>query len=304
MINLLQNFRKVILFIFFFTLIITSTSVKTNSQDKGVRLSPAYLELKANSDEKVENKVEIEYINFSNADIEVFYKEFDAKYLSSKDSEILKKISIINVNSTNNKTILNFEIDTKVLLDKTYFFGYEVRFKNIKSQTNSVISEQIAINIPIILTVNKEESLLNPKPRILLESRKNTYFIPEEISIKTQIANPNQKVINFAGEIVFVTEEGEIFYTQKVSSDNNKLLPLQVIQKDIQPDINNIKKGLLPYFGKVKVYYRGIINNERHIQTNEIEFYLLPWQIIIGIFFIITALIISVILIKKGREDR
>lgn len=278
----------IFLFALLFILIYTPINI-AKSQDKGIKLTPTIFQFEKNKGEKVQDKVKIDYINFTNPDIQIFYKEFDKNFQNSQDSSLLLNSSNLILNRNSTSTEIDFTIDTNQMADKTYFFGYQIIFNNLKSSVN--INEKLSIIIPIILTVNKSRELADPKPLIVLNKTKDFYFDTKNVLVNTEIGNSSEKVINFSGELIFLNNNDEIFYSQKISGDEDRLLPKQVIQDNVNPDFANLDSGILPYFGKVKVFYRGVVNNTRHIQTNSIEFYVIPYKLI---FYIILFVIICI----------
>ncbi len=297
-----NSFKKIILFVSIFFLLIASSINILNAQDKGISLNPAFIEGEVSKGQLFDAKIEIQYINFKDAESIISFKEFDEKYFKGQDSQLLKEISEITINSPLGFTTLNFEISTNKLENKTYFFAYEIKFQNIKSQSN--ISEQIAVRIPIILTINTNPDTVNPKPRILINNNRSIYFSVNEIGSKIQIVNLSSKYIKFAGEIVYSTDNDEIFYTQRVGAIDDRLFPRQAIEKEIQPDLSKLNNGIIPYFGNIKVYYRGTVNNTRHIQTEPIKSYILPYQIIIAVIVFILILLISIRLVSLRIRKR
>ena len=270
---------------------------KSNAQERGVRISPTAIEKTGIQGDIITDKVEIEYINFANPQLEILFKEFNSQYSEGQDSELLQKNSKLVVEQTPSKSILTFTIDTKNMLDKTYFFAYQLLYTNIKSSVS--INERIAVNIPVILTININQESVDPKPQIKIENTENLYFDPNEVAISAEFVNDSSKLINFSGELVFLTQNDEIFYTQKLSTQNNRLLPEETVRGQIKPDFALINQGFFPYTGKVKVFYRGVVNNTRHIQTKNIEFTLIPYKTIIVAIGILMILMISGIMIWK-----
>lgn len=275
---------------------------QSKAQDKGLRLTPAFYRLEARKSEVVKDKVEIEYINFSEASAEVRFLEFDPEFKSSKESTQFRQVSKMDISQESVKTIINFEIETLSLSDKTYFWGYQVLFTNIKSIGS--INEQISVILPIILTVNSDEASENPKPRVNLVNTSKWYINPADSKVSVQIGNISEKLINFSGEVVFTDDKDEIFYTQKVSDGNDRLFPSQLVEASVSPDYSLLSKGMpFPYFGKIKVYYRGNVNNERHIQTPSIEYYLIPKEVIIAALCLVAVFCGSFwVLLRKKKS--
>lgn len=286
----MHNKIKNLIFLFALLFILICSPINfAKAQDKGIKLSPTIFQFEKNKGDKVQDKVKIDYINFTNPDIQIFYKEFDKNFQNSQDSSLLLNSSNLVLNKSSTETEINFTIDTNQMADKTYFFGYQIIFNNLKSSTN--IKEKLSVIIPIILTVNGSRELADPKPLIALNNTQDFYFDPKEVVVHTEIGNSSEKVINFSGELVFLNNKDEIFYSQKISGDKDRLLPKQVIQDKVNPDFTRLDNGILPYFGKVKVFYRGVVNNTRHIQTNSIEFYVIPYKLI---FYVILLIIICI----------
>lgn len=292
--KLKKVFTLVLVLVLFFSL---SAFSNLKAQDKGLKLTPAFYKFEVNKGSIIKDNIEIEYINFSSAKTDIAYKEFDSKFTKQKDSDLLKKSTNLNLVTGTNKLSIPFQINTQEMEDKTYFFGYQIILSNIKSSKS--INEQLSVIIPIVLTVNENESTKDPKPKINIINKNNIYYDQKETNVKVQIGNSSEKLINFAGEIVFANEKDEIFYTQKVSQQDDRLYPTQLIEAEIAPDYSLLNKNTIPYFGKIKVYYRGTVNNQRHIQTQTVEYYLLPKELIVIPTLIVIILIGGIILIRK-----
>jgi len=284
----------------FFLIFVLAINKSYASEPKGASVSPGYLEYNVNSGEVIKDKLEIKYISLQNPEIIYNFKEFDKKYQKGIESNLFKSISNVKVTRDSDKAILDINIDTQPLVDQTYFFGLTVILNNPGKDAS--VSSKIAFDIPIILTVNSSDTTESPKPFLKLEPKNSIFFQEKDINIKVQIDNKSKKLIGIGGEILFTNGNNEILYSEKIQVPEDRLLPATFFQEEVS-NINLMSNsGALPYFGKIKVIYRGTIDNKRHIESQVTEIYLIPYLYIV--YAVIMVLLMGSIIFYLSSKNR
>lgn len=295
-----NSIKRVLVSLIFACLLFLQNPIQAqNTNQIGVKVSPAILEYNVMQGEKIKDQIKFEVINSSDKNIEVKFLEASNNSAQYEPSDLFQDITKIKYNP--DRKIFDIHIDTNDLIDKTYFFGISFFLNNIKE--NSGQKENLNVIIPVILTVNKNKESINPIPQYSLEVNRNVVFSREDLQIHFVEKNNSSKVIRSGGEIIILAYDGTILYSEGVSAEKGKLLPGAIHSKIISPPtLVSQYTNSLPYIGKIKIYYRGTINYERHIETPFKEVYIIPWQYIV--FSVTMALTIYLILriLKRKKQ--
>lgn len=258
---------------------------KNLSADPSITVSPASFVVRKNPGENFKEKISVQTANLSDPQIINKFWEYDSSYQNRNESSLLQKITTINIGNTQELGRKNYdiEIDTKILKNQTYFFGIEFIVHETAKQSG--VTGDFGVNVPIILSIDADPNDLNPKPELGLNPSSKFYFTEENIGTTLQVINQSEKLVSFSGELLVVNDKNEIIYTEKIKTENDRLLPKEAISQSITiPKLEG--QGILPFTGRLRFLIRGTVNNSRHIETKPIEIYIIPYQIAIalGIF--------------------
>lgn len=246
----------------------------------GISLTPPLLKTKANVGDILFQEYVLQLSNIQNPKVVFNYYETDIKIKNRTESALFKETIKISTRKESDKLILDTQIDTKNLEDKTYFFLLEILLQTVEKKDS--IHSNVGVGIPIQLTVNKTKESTNPKPDIAIKPNRKLYFEETKGVVQSQLINQSDKLIEFGGEILLVDDKNTILYSEIIAPENNLLEAKQAFQKSTHiPRLP--KKGIFPYYGKVSFLIRGSINNERHIETKKVSVFILPYQLIIAL---------------------
>lgn len=268
----------------------------------GMKVTPAYFEYDVIGGEKIQDNIKIESVELNNPQIEIKYLEAKSSNSVYEESELLKKIASLNRKlSSLNKLEYEMSIDTQILSEGTYFFGISFFLNNIKEDGGQ--RENLSVIIPVIITVNANKDSSNPIPQIWIEMSQNIFFSTNDIQFKLNKINNSNRMIYSSGEIILLSGDNHLLYSEGIISENGRLFPKESISKIISPPpLSSPNADFLPYIGKAKVYYRGVINNERHIETVKKEIFILPWQYIVFLLVLISTVTVPFSIVRQRQK--
>lgn len=302
----LLNFILTLLFLFSGLLrLVKSEEVESvvASSDLSVDISPPFIQQVFDSkDQEAFSQVfEFTLRNFESPSYEIGLFESDYSFQNFKDSPTLKAIFSEKGDVSASKIVIDTKFDIKSLEDKTYFFVLKIILYS--NSSSGELKNQVEVNIPCLLTVSKDPGSANPKPDFALDPSRKVYFNSDGITVKTQILNQSDKLIDFGGEVIVFDSSNTILYSESINTDNNSILPPKTSKLKELKDVSLPKRGFLPYFGKVNLAIRGTVNGQRHIETEKISIIIIPYQLIlITIAFIMVTTYIITLIMRKNRR--
>jgi hypothetical protein len=298
-----KSFLKNLIFTLFLTTTIFLIFInKAYAQEVAISVTPSRIQETVRDPDKLSADFEIITKSLNAAKFDYNYYELDSSLKNPNRSDLFASITYIASDRPDPNTLkLHVEVTTSNLEDKTYFFALEVVFT--EGGINNSLNSNVGVGIPFILTVNKDTALDNPKPEFKIDTNRRLFFDQNDIKITASTINQSEKIVGVGGELVVLGNDQYVLYSTTISPSSGFLNPKEVFIKNL--NVSHLPKSwVFPYIGKLELSIVATINNQRHITTDKITIWIIPYELIIALVIVFFMLIFIVIRIQKRVKKK